>query len=259
LLKIDRKCGRKSLVAFVVNLFSLVILLLFNLSTIIMQNHTLTVSTRDTSKKGTLNQLRNAGQIPANIHGKGNAKSISVSKNDFKKLQKAIGGGASLIELTDEKGENALTHVQSIQVNPISKQIDHIDFHEVARGESFVAHVPVQLLGVTNCEGVRNEGGVIDHKTLELEIRCRPSKLPENVPVDVTDLKVGEAIHVDDLPQIDGVEYLANGIQVVVSCQPPTVAAASSESSEAEAVEADSVPVINEQVEEASESGDSEG
>ena len=89
---------------------------------------------------------------------------------------------------------------------------------------------------------------MIDHKTLELEIRCRPSKLPETVPVDVT-FKVGEAIHVDDLPQIDGVEYLANGIQVVVSCQPPTVAAASSESTES-AVEADSVPVINEQVEE---------
>ena len=69
-------------------------------------------------------------------------------KNDFKKLQKEIGAGASLIELTDEKGENALTHVQAIQINPISKQIEHIDFHEVARGQSFVAHVPVHLNGL---------------------------------------------------------------------------------------------------------------
>lgn len=223
-----------------------------------MQNHTLTVSTRDASNKGVLKRLRNAGQIPANIHGKGNAKSISLSKNDFKKLQKEIGGGASLIELTDEKGDNALTHVQAIQINPISKQIEHIDFHEVARGESFVAHVPVQLNGVSNCEGVRNEGGVIDHKTLELEIRCRPSKLPENVPVDVTNLKVGEAIHVQDLPEIDGVEFLANGIQVIVSCQPPTVSVASTETTETEAVEADAVPVINEKSEETAEASESE-
>lgn len=223
-----------------------------------MQNHTLTVSTRDASTKSILKRLRNSGQIPANIHGKGNAKSISVSKNDFKKLQKEIGGGASLIELTDEKGENALTHVQAIQVNPISKQIEHIDFHEVARGQSFVAHVPVQLNGVAQCEGVRNEGGVIDHKTLELEIRCRPSKLPETVPVDVTHLKVGEAIHVQDLPEIDGVEFLANGIQVIVSCQPPTVSAASSETPETEEVEADSVPVITDKSEEEADANESD-
>ena len=85
------------------------------------------------------------------------------------------------------------------------------------------------LTGVNDCLGVKNDGGMLDHKTLELEIRCRPSKLPENITVDVSGLNVGDAIHVDDLGAIEDVEFLNTGIQVIVSCQPPTVAAATDE------------------------------
>jgi large subunit ribosomal protein L25 len=191
-----------------------------------MQKYTLNVKTRNPSNKGSLKQLRKAGEIPGNIYGKGNARAISVSTIAFRNVNKEIGGGAGLIELKDETGELALTHVKGVQVNPISRIIEHIDFHEVARGESFDSKVPVVLTGVNDCLGVKNEGGMLDHKTLELEIRCRPSKLPENISVDVSNLNVGDAIHVDDLEAIEDVEFLNTGIQVIVSCQPPTVAVA---------------------------------
>ena len=191
-----------------------------------MQKYTLNVKTRNPSNKGSLKQLRKAGEIPGNIYGKGNARAISVSTIAFRNVNKEIGGGAGLIELKDETGELALTHVKGVQVNPISRIIEHIDFHEVARGESFDSKVPVVLTGVNDCLGVKNEGGMLDHKTLELEIRCRPSKLPENISVDVSNLSVGDAIHVDDLEAIEDVEFLNTGIQVIVSCQPPTVAVA---------------------------------
>jgi len=191
-----------------------------------MQKYTLNVKTRNPSNKGSLKQLRKAGEIPGNIYGKGNARAISVSTIAFRNVNIEIGGGAGLIELKDETGELALTHVKGVQVNPISRIIEHIDFHEVARGESFDSKVPVVLTGVNDCLGVKNEGGMLDHKTLELEIRCRPSKLPENISVDVSNLSVGDAIHVDDLEAIEDVEFLNTGIQVIVSCQPPTVAVA---------------------------------
>ncbi|MDA0848461.1 MAG: 50S ribosomal protein L25 [Verrucomicrobia bacterium] len=191
-----------------------------------MQKYSLNVKTRNPSNKGSLKQLRKAGEIPGNIYGKGNARAISVSTIAFRNVNKEIGGGAGLIELKDETGELALTHVKGVQVNPISRIIEHIDFHEVARGESFDSKVPVVLTGVNDCLGVKNEGGMLDHKTLELEIRCRPSKLPENISVDVSNLNVGDAIHVDDLEAIEDVEFLNTGIQVIVSCQPPTVAVA---------------------------------
>ena len=202
-----------------------------------MQKYTLNVKTRIPSNKGALKQLRKAGEIPGNIYSKGNAKSISVSTIAFRNVNKEIGGGAGLIELKDENGDLALTHVKGVQVNPISRVIEHIDFHEVARGETFDSKIPVVLTGVNDCLGVKNDGGMLDHKTLELEIRCRPSKLPENITVDVSGLNVGDAIHVDDLGAIEDVEFLNTGIQVIVSCQPPTVAAATDEGGSTEASE----------------------
>ncbi|MFL2835439.1 MAG: 50S ribosomal protein L25 [Coraliomargaritaceae bacterium] len=202
-----------------------------------MQKYTLNVKTRIPSNKGALKQLRKAGEIPGNIYSKGNAKSISVSTIAFRNVNKEIGGGAGLIELEDENGDLALTHVKGVQVNPISRVIEHIDFHEVARGETFDSKIPVVLTGVNDCLGVKNDGGMLDHKTLELEIRCRPSKLPENITVDVSGLNVGDAIHVDDLGAIEDVEFLNTGVQVIVSCQPPTVAAAADEAESTEASE----------------------
>jgi len=218
-----------------------------------MQKYTLNVKTRNPSNKGSLKQLRKAGEIPGNIYGKGNARAISVSTIAFRDVNKEIGGGAGLIELKDENGDLALTHVKGVQVNPISRIIEHIDFHEVARGETFDSKIPVVLTGVNDCLGVKNEGGILDHKTLELEIRCRPSKLPENISVDVSELNVGDAIHVDDLESIEDVEFLNTGIQVIVSCQPPTVAVVADEP---EATEETEETADSEAANEASEGGE---
>jgi large subunit ribosomal protein L25 len=205
-----------------------------------MQQFKLNIVNRVNTGRGVARRLRAEGNIPACVYSKGNSRSISLSLVDFRDLNRAIGGGAALVELVDEKGETALTHVQEIQRNAVKNCITHIDFHEVARGESFVAHVPVQLVNEADAIGVKNEGGVIDHKAHEVEIRCRPSKLPDHIEVDVGSLAVGGAIHISDLPVVDGVEYLGAPVQVVVSCQPPTVAVAAAEGDAA--VAADEVP-----------------
>ena len=123
----------------------------------------------------------------------------------------------------------------------------------MARGETFDSKIPVVLAGVNDCLGVKNEGGILDHKTLELEIRCLPSKLPENISVDVSELNVGDAIHVDDLKAIEDVEFLNTGIQVIVSCQPPTVAVVAEEPEATEEIEE---TAVNEVANEASEGGE---
>jgi large subunit ribosomal protein L25 len=203
-----------------------------------MQQFKLNIINRENTGRGVARRLRAEGNIPACVYSKGHSRSISLSAVEFRELTRAIGGGAALIELVDEKGETALTHVQEVQRNAVKRCINHIDFHEVARGESFVAHVPVHLTGEADAIGVKNDGGVIDHKTHEVEIRCRPSKLPSQISVDVRGLAVGGAIHISDLPAIEGVEYLGTPIQVIVSCQPPTVAVEET----TEAVAVDEVP-----------------
>lgn len=205
-----------------------------------MQTYSLNISSRTNTGRGVARRLRAEGRIPASLYGQGNSRSISVSAVDFRNLNREIGGGAAVIELKDEKGEAALALVQAIQRDAVKNLINHIDFQEIERGHTFNTHVPIHLTGEADCIGVRNEGGVIDHKSLDVEIRSRPSKLPEHVEVDVSNLAVGQAIHISDLPALDEVEYLGEPAQVIVSCQPPTVAAAS-DSAVAE-VAADEVP-----------------
>ncbi|MFO8026887.1 MAG: 50S ribosomal protein L25 [Opitutales bacterium] len=222
-----------------------------------MHTYSLKISSRENTGRGVARRLRAEGRIPAALYGQGNARSISVSAIDFRNLNREIGGGAAVVELEDEKGETALSLVQEIQRDAVKDFINHIDFQEIERGHSFTTQIPVYLVGEADCVGVKNTGGVIDHKSLEVEIRCRPSKLPDHVEVDVSELEVGEAIHISDLPALEAVEYLGEPAQVIVSCQHPTVAAEPSEGAEEE-VAADEVPStkVSDEGEDAAEAGD---
>ncbi len=201
-----------------------------------MQQLKLNVVNRERTGRGVARRLRSEGKIPACVYSKGDSRSISFSAVEFRDLRRSL-KGAALIELVDEKGETALTHIQEVQRNIIKNSIDHVDFREVERGEAFSANVPVHLTGEDESFGVRNEGGMLDHKTHTLEVRCTPSKLPDHIDVDVRNLKVGEAIHVSDLDVLEGVEYTDAPAMVIVSCQPPTVVQESEETVEAAADE----------------------
>jgi len=205
-----------------------------------MQTYTLKFSSRENTGRGFARRLRAAGRIPAALYGQGNSRSISVSAVDFRTLNREIGGSAAVIELQDEQGDISLSLVQDVQRDAVKNMINHIDFQEIERGHDFTTRIPVYLVNEADCTGVRNEGGVIDHKMHEVEIRCRPSMLPDHVEVDVRKLEVGGAIHIRELPVLEGVEYLGEPVQVIVSCQAPTVAVESS--SEAGAVSADELP-----------------
>ena len=188
-----------------------------------MQQFKLNVVNREKAGRGVARRLRAEGRIPACVYSKGNARSLSLSAVEFRELRRSL-SGAALIELVDEKGETALTHIQEVQRDIIKNSVNHVDFHEVERGEAFIAHVPVHLVGEDDAIGVRNEGGILDHKKHNLEVRCTPSKLPDHIDVDVKSLAVGEAIHISDLPAIEGVEFTEAPALVIVSCQPPTIA-----------------------------------
>lgn len=219
-----------------------------------MHTYTLKISSRDNTGRGVARRLRAEGRIPAALYGQGNSRSISLSAVDFRTLNRDIGGGAAVVELEDEQGKTFLSLVQDIQRDAVKNIINHIDFQEIERGHDFITHIPVYLVGEADCVGVKNEGGVIDHKLHEVEISCRPSKLPDHVEVDVRQLEVNGAIHIGELPVLEDVEYLGVPVQVVVSCQPPTVIV--EPEADAEAVAADEVPSTKVSDDDADEDGD---
>ncbi|MGC6506501.1 MAG: 50S ribosomal protein L25 [Coraliomargaritaceae bacterium] len=200
-----------------------------------MQQYNLKVTSRDKTGRGAVRRLRETGRIPASIYSKGSARSISVSAVEFRDLKREIGGEAALIELSDEQGESMLTLIQQVDHHAIQNRINHIDFLEVKRGESFATQVPVHIVGDSDCVGVKIDGGMLETLLHEVDIRCRPSKLPDHVVVNVAELHTGEAIHVRDLPEIEGVEFLGNPDTVVVSCSAAKVASEEAAPAEAEA------------------------
>ncbi|MFP4165851.1 MAG: 50S ribosomal protein L25 [Opitutales bacterium] len=222
-----------------------------------MQQYKLNIVNRREIGSGPSRRLRASGKIPASLYGKEEARPITVAAVDFRDLNRNMGDGAGLVQLTDEQGVEALTLIQEIQRDPLKDTVNHIDFKEIARGEAFVTKVPVHLEGEEEALGVKNEGGMIDHRSHEVDIRCRPSRLPDAINVDVSGLSVGDALYVRDLPEIEGVEYLNELDQVVVSCQPPTVAI-EDETPSGEEVAADEVPASKVQEETGEEEGEKE-
>ena len=81
--------------------------------------------------------------------------------------------------------------------------------------------INVAILVVGEAYGVKTEGGILETAAHRLRIRCLPKDLPDFIEVNVTELKVGGAIHVSELSPIAGVEYLDDKNQTVVLCVEP--------------------------------------
>lgn len=178
-----------------------------------MDIHKLSVTKREGVGRGLARRLRAQGQVPAVIYGRSGNQNLSVAERDFKMLMREVSGGAALIALTHNDGESTLSIVQDAQRNPLSDRFEHIDFLEVTQGVKMTASIPVHTHGEP--VGVKNEGGILDVVLHELDVECFPKDLPESITLEVGDLKLGEALHVRDIPAIEGIEFLGDPEAVV--------------------------------------------
>jgi large subunit ribosomal protein L25 len=200
----------------------------------IMKQFKLNVISRPEIGRGPARRLRKSGRIPASLYGKKGARSISVLTDDFRRLNKQAAGSAAMIELLDDEGKKHLALIQETHIDPITDGFLHIDFHEVEQNETFTATVPVQITGEETSIGVRNESGLIDQHVYELEIRCKPADLPEAIVLDVTDLHVGDGIHLRDVSAPSGVELFGDPDTLIVACAGSRIAKVAGSTADAE-------------------------
>ena len=185
-----------------------------------MKTYQLTVTPREGTGRSASRRLRKAEQIPAILYGKHTKpENLAVNGSEFVKLRKEIGGKAALIELKRNAGATALSFLQEIQRDPITDKYLHLDLQEVKENEKMVINVTIHVTG--EAYGVKTEGGILETASHRLRIRCLPKDLPDFIEVNVTELKVGETIHVGELKPIPGVEFLDDKNQTVVLCVEP--------------------------------------
>jgi len=150
-------------------------------------------------------KLKARGVIPAIIYGGRNKpQPLQVSARDVNAMLSHASGENILVELEiDGEESNRSALVQEIQHSPVGGDILHIDFHAVSMDEKIHAEVPLEAIGIAN--GVKNFGGLLEQSLRTLAVECLPRDLPDRITVDVSNLNIGDSIHVRDIQMPDGV------------------------------------------------------
>ena len=186
-----------------------------------MAENALVAELRDATGKGVARKLRAAGRIPAVLYGKGaESKAISVDPSALQRLLQSGGAGMNtLIELSVD-GTTRTVLVKEFQRDPVRGHPLHTDFYLVNLDKKVEVSVPIRLLG--RPQGVEL-GGILDHPLREIELECFPRAIPESVDVDVSELDVGQSIHVRDLELPEGASVRTDGNLAVASVVAPAV------------------------------------
>ena len=162
-------------------------------------------------------RYRKNGQIPAVIYGESGEKNLLIDEKALTIALKSIIGKAVLIEMEFDDGtESRYAMLKDVERHPLTGNPLHVDFIEVVRGKPMFATVPLHFQGESY--GVKNENGIIETHEFEVRVKCRPRDLPEMIVVDLTSLKVGEAIRVKDIVAPEGVDLESNPDDVIVTC-----------------------------------------
>lgn len=176
------------------------------------------IETRISTGKGVSRKLRAAGRIPGIVYGRG-VEPMPVSLEP-KALNAAIAGEGGLNNLITLEGGGVLDKVvvivADIQRNVLKRTPEHVDLHRVNMTEVIRVNVPVNLLGIA--PGVK-EGGIMDVHHHTLHIECLPTQIPEHIEVDLSNLQIGQAIHVEEVTLPSGTKCLDNPMTVIVGVQ----------------------------------------
>ncbi|HYN98119.1 MAG TPA: 50S ribosomal protein L25 [Actinomycetota bacterium] len=181
---------------------------------------TLDVKPRTELGKGPASRYRVEGLVPAVFYGSSDEPvSLLVDAKQMSQALHTEAGGNVLININVE-GKSRLTVAREIQRHPIRGTILHVDFVHVARDQKIEAHVPLHLVG--DSRGV-HEGGVLDQHMHEIHVEAKPTDVPTNVEIDITNLGIGDSLHVSDIVVPSGVEVLTPAEELVAAVVEPRV------------------------------------
>ena len=164
---------------------------------------------RDDVGKGASRRLRRAGRVPAIIYGAGESpQKISLDHNKMIHSLENEGFFSHVITINlDGKKQKAI--LRDLQRHPAKPALLHIDFQRVSEDQAINVHVPLHFIGEDVCPGVKQEGGAVSHQLIEVEISCLPKDIPEFIEVDVSQLKIGDSIHLSELKVAEGITISA--------------------------------------------------
>ena len=190
-----------------------------------MEEFKLDVQIRDQIGSRKVKAIYREDCVPAIVYGgkKKGPTAIKVDRRAYERIMRDHQGQSVVFHLNVMEGEKKLRDyaviVKEEQHAPVSDKLQHIDFHRISLTEELEVKVPIVTKG--EAAGVKNDGGSLDHTVWELDIVCLPTNIPEKISIDVTELGIGDAIHVKDIVLPEGVKTMHDSEAILVSVVPP--------------------------------------
>ena len=178
---------------------------------------------REELGRGRVKDLREKGFIPAVVYAQGKESlPIRVSQKALLGLvhQHRIESAVINLKIKDDKKNKPLSClIKEIQYDPVHGDIIHVDFNEISLTKAIRVNVAVIAKGEPI--GVKQEGGSLEHILWEIEVECLPTDIPKGIVVDVSQLKIGDSVHIRDITFPSGVKVLDDPTAIVLSVTAP--------------------------------------
>lgn len=205
-----------------------------------MEKVILNAQTRTGVGKKVAKDLRNKGLVPGNVYKGGkDAVNLQLSARELDDVLHTGAGENVLITLKIKDGEKAVKDktvlIKEIQREPIKFQVLHVDFSEISLTE--VLKVAVPLVAHGEPIGVKADGGILEHVLRDLQVECLPADIPAKIEVDVSALKIGDAIFVKNISVPDKVKVTNDPEQIAMIVKAPKVEAPKVEAAPEESTE----------------------
>jgi len=185
-----------------------------------MEIRELTVAPREGVGKGMAKRMRRSGKTPGILYGGTSPINIAVDAREVFRIIQGHEGSTQLLKLTfAQTSDTRMAIIRDMQFDPVSENLVHLDFQEVAMDKPI--QVTVALHHVGEPIGVRDTQGILEMVLRDVQVSCLPGNIPDDLKADVSGLAIGDVLTVGDLAVPEGVRVLTDRAQAVATVAPP--------------------------------------
>ena len=171
----------------------------------------LDVSTRSALGTSASRRARRADSVPGIVYGGSQHDPLPISMV-YKEITKAAENElfhSQIIDLKIDASQTRQVILKQLQRHPVKGTIMHADFQNISADTKVSVSIPLHFSGEAECVGVKQQGGMITHHLVEVDVVSLPYDLPEFIEVDVSKLEIGQIIHLSELALPEGVQVAA--------------------------------------------------
>ena len=178
---------------------------------------TVTAEARASRGKNEARRTRRSGMIPGVVYGAyKDPVPVTVNPRQISQILHSTTGHNTIFNLSVQGGESSPVMVVDDQYDPIKGTLLHVDLKRIDLTKRIHVSVPVVTQGEP--KGVKQQGGLLEIVTRDVEIECLPDDIPEHFTIDVTELMIGQSKRASDIALTGSIKLLSPPDSVIAHC-----------------------------------------